>query len=258
MTYTIKILHYGTQRVRGPQVFFQSNWTTWFVFYYFVFLIRGAGVTAIVDCGTEAFAPVNELLRLSLGEEGIAQPVCGERSVMMLLENEGVRPEDVDIVALTHFHWDHIGNVALFPNAKFLISAEGWKCHQELLAHYPQMVSDPIFPTQAIDFLVAHQDRLELLPDGSTPLPGVEIHYIGGHTADSAAFVIPTEEGRVVIPGDTIWTYANLDSDIPIGAAVNIRQCYDAMAWARTAGDLLLPAHDPQIVIRHPQGVGLR
>jgi glyoxylase-like metal-dependent hydrolase (beta-lactamase superfamily II) len=258
VSYTIKALHYATQQVRGPQVFFQSGWDEWIDFYYYVFLVRGEGITAIVDCGTSTFAPVNEMLRRDLGSRGLARPTQGEQAVTALLAQERVRPQDVDVVAITHFHWDHAGNVALFPNARFVVSAPGWKAHQDLRANAPAMVADPVFPEQALEFLAARAERVELTADGPISLPGVEIRHVGGHTADSAAFTIPTEEGRVVIPGDTVWTYANLERDVPVGAAVDIRQCYEAMAWARTAGELVLPTHDPAILRRHPAGVGLR
>lgn len=258
MTYTIKALHYATQQVRGPQAFFQAGWDERIDFYYYVFLVRGEGATAVVDCGTSTFAPVNELLRRDLGEQGTARPARGEQAVTALLAEERVAPQDVDVVAITHFHWDHVGNVTLFPNARFLVSAQGWKAHQDLRAHVPAMVADPVFPDEALDYLTAHAERVDLTPDGPTLLPGVEIRHVGGHTADSAAFVIATEEGRVVIPGDTIWTYANLERDLPVGAAVDIRQCHEAMAWARSAGDIIMPTHDPAILRRHPAGIGLR
>ncbi|HEY3953122.1 MAG TPA: N-acyl homoserine lactonase family protein [Streptosporangiaceae bacterium] len=257
MSYTIKALHYATQQVPGPQAYFQTAWQERVEFYYYVFLVRGEGATAIVDCGTSTFAPVNEVLRRELGDQGTARPTRGEQAVTALLAEEGVVPQDVDVVAITHFHWDHVGNVALFPNARFLVSEQGWKTHQDLRANVPAMVADPVFPDQALDFLAAQAERVDLTPDGLTPLPGVEIRHVGGHTADSAAFTIPTGEGRVVIPGDTIWTYANLERNVPVGAAVSIRQCHEAMAWARSAGDIVLPTHDPAILGRYPAGVGL-
>ncbi len=258
MTYSIKALHYASQQVRGPQVFFQSGWDERIDFNYYVFLIRGEGVTAVVDCGTSTFAPVNEMLRADLGPDGVARPTAGEQAVAGLLEAEGVRTEDVDVVALTHFHWDHAGNVALFPHARFIVSERGWQRHQDLLAQRPQMVADPVFPAESLRFLETHPDRVEFTPDGPTLLPGVQIRHVGGHTADSAAFTVPTDEGLAVIPGDTIWTYENLDRDVPVGAAVDIGECYDAMAWARKAGDLVLPTHDPRILDKHPGGIGLR
>ncbi|MBO0801562.1 MAG: N-acyl homoserine lactonase family protein [Nocardiopsaceae bacterium] len=258
MSYTIKPLHYATQQVRGPQVFFQSGWDERVEFYYYVFLVRGEGLTAVVDCGTSTFAPVNELLLADLGTEGLARPTRGEQAVTALLAEEGVRPQDVDVVAITHFHWDHASNVELFPNARFVVSERGWKVHQELRRSVPGMVADPIFPARVTDFLAEQAERVDLTADGATPLPGVEIRHVGGHTADSAAFTIPTEEGRVVIPGDTIWTYANLERNVPVGAAVDIRQCFEAMEWARSAGDLVLPTHDPEILRKHPAGIGLR
>ena len=30
-------------------------------------------------------------------------------------------PEDIDIIVLTHLHFDHIGNNELFPNATFIV-----------------------------------------------------------------------------------------------------------------------------------------
>ena len=34
------------------------------------------------------------------------------------LEKSRVNPRDVHMILLTHKHWDHIGNLELFPNAK--------------------------------------------------------------------------------------------------------------------------------------------
>jgi len=38
------------------------------------------------------------------------------------LEKLEITPEDIDILVLTHSHWDHIGNNNLFPNAKIITS----------------------------------------------------------------------------------------------------------------------------------------
>jgi glyoxylase-like metal-dependent hydrolase (beta-lactamase superfamily II) len=107
-----------------------------------------------------------------------------------------------------------------------------------------------------LDWLASQHDRIEATSDGPTLLPGVDIRHVGGHTPDSAAFVVPTEDGTVIIPGDTIWTYANLARNHPVGAAASIEDCYRAMHWARHSADLILPSHDPLVLARHPDGVG--
>ena len=257
MSYVITPLRYGTQQVRGPQVFFQGHWDERIEFAFYVFLIQGEGRTAVVDCGIDDPSAINDLLAAGLGPDGLVRLREDRRGVAELLAAEGVALEDVDYVALTHFHSDHVGNVAMFPRARFLVSGEGWRRHQRLLSERPQMVPDPVFPTAAVSFLEdVLADRVDLLEDGATPLPGMSVRHVGGHTADSAAFTVPTEDGVVVIPGDTIWTYANLDGDVPVGAAVDVAECYAAMEWARTAGDLVLPTHDPLVQQRHPRGVG--
>ncbi len=257
MTYSIKPLLYARQQVPGPQVFFQADWQHQYEFAFYVFLIRGNGITALVDCGVDDPSLVNEVvLRTALGDSGVVRTAGHGRTVTNLLAAEGLRPEDIDVVAVTHFHWDHITNISLFPRARLVISKPGWEEYARLRHDVPDLVADPIFPGSVLDWLAAQHDRLEPTSDGSTLLPGVDIRHIGGHTPDSAAFVVPTDDGTVILPGDTIWTYANLDRNHPVGAATSIEQCYHAMAWARDTGDLILPSHDPLIVTRHPHGIG--
>ena len=44
-----------------------------------------------------------------------------EQTLKAQLAKHGVKPEDIDVVVNTHLHFDHCGNNALFPNAKFIV-----------------------------------------------------------------------------------------------------------------------------------------
>ena len=56
-------------------------------------------------------------------------------NLLPLLEDAGYPPRDIDIIASTHCHPDHIGgviegDVCAFPNAKYVMGKtefEGWK-----------------------------------------------------------------------------------------------------------------------------------
>ena len=55
--------------------------------------------------------------------KGVAHPT-------EILAKIGFAPEDVEIVILTHLHFDHAGNLDCFPNAAFHVQRreyEGWK-----------------------------------------------------------------------------------------------------------------------------------
>lgn len=49
-----------------------------------------------------------------------------ERSMVEQLAELGIKADDIDYVAVSHFHFDHIGQVADFPKAKLLIGKGDW------------------------------------------------------------------------------------------------------------------------------------
>ena len=41
-----------------------------------------------------------------------------KKELLQNLKELNLTPEDIDIILLTHTHWDHNGNIDLFPNAR--------------------------------------------------------------------------------------------------------------------------------------------
>jgi hypothetical protein len=58
-----------------------------------------------------------------------------------------------------------------------------------------------------------------------------------------------------VFPSDTVFYYENPETMHPIGLAVDIKQCWQAMERMRQLGGLLVPPHAPELLVRHPGGV---
>lgn len=248
MTWTVEVLHYATGEVPEAQVRFQAGFDEWATFHFHVFLLRDGEQNVLIDCGIDNLGPFNAMLRAGLGDRGLLRPAGAGTTVWSLLADRGLSPEDIDVVALTHLHIDHVANAPMFPRARFLMSAEGHRRHRALAERLPEMVPDPTFPAEAIAFLgEPGAGRLELVEDGPTALPGLSIRYVGGHTADCAAYVADTPAGPVVFPSDTVWTYRNLEQRHPPGSVVDVAQAYATLRWVAGLEAVVLPPHEPEL-----------
>lgn len=130
------------------------------------------------------------------------------------LESAGLRPEDIDLVVLSHLHFDHCGALVtpgrdgeltpLFPRARHVVQA------RELDAwHHPDPRSKPSYKPENVDVLQG-AGRL-LVVDGDTDVaPGVRVRVTGGHTLGHQAIYVRDQEQTVVFTGDFLFMRAFL------------------------------------------------
>lgn len=116
--------------------------------------------------------------------------VVEQRHVLLeSLEQAGFKHEDVDVVVLSHLHFDHAGGLLtpweqgqpprlLFPNATFLVSAACWE-----RARAPHPRDRASFIAELPDLLIA-SGRLELVDGAYSQVLGrsVRFHFSDGHT----------------------------------------------------------------------------
>ncbi len=219
-------------------------------------LLRDGDRVVLIDCGMDDPEPLNGFIRSAIGEHACINHVATGGLVSELLAGHGLTPADVDVVALTHLHADHAGNVAMFPHARIAIGRRGWERHLARRQSHPALVGAPAFPSGCLSALdvAAADGRLLLADDDESVVDGMTARTIGGHTDDSTAYVVDSTAGHLVVPGDTIWTWENLNRDSAVGSNIDLPACFDAMAWARGAGDGLLPSHDSELMERYPDG----
>ncbi|MBN7138887.1 MBL fold hydrolase [Lysobacter enzymogenes] len=140
-----------------------------------------AGKTVLFETGIGAF--FEPKLRERYG-------VVEERHVLIdSLAQAGFKPEDIDVVVLSHLHFDHAGGLLapwaegeparlLFPNAHYLVGRE----HYERARHpHPRDRASFIAELPA---LLEATGRLELVDGEHSQLLGdrVRFHYSHGHT----------------------------------------------------------------------------
>jgi glyoxylase-like metal-dependent hydrolase (beta-lactamase superfamily II) len=210
------------------------------------FAIRGGGHLALVDTGVDALESyLSPADRERLG---------ASRSTAELLAGRGIRPEDVDTLILTHLHFDHYLNAALFPRARVVVNRKEWEFAMSPANRRAMPRSG--FPREVFAWLAGEAwDRLELVEGEAEIVPGIRVIETGGHSPGHQIVVVETAAGPVVIPGDEIYLYENLERDIPIGYYHDFDRVSRAMDLIRSLGRHVLPAHDADVARRHPSGV---
>lgn len=169
----------------------------------------------------------------------------------------GIAPEHVADIVITHFHYDHIGNLPAFPNARLWVQA------RELEYWRDGPGSDPSareFVEQGeLDELQTAVDagRVILIDGDAEPMPGVQLHRVGGHTPGQQIVRIEAEERPVVIASDACHFDEEIVRDHPHRLVTDVGEMlagYELLRSFEAAGALVLSGHDPGIP-RHLQSL---
>jgi glyoxylase-like metal-dependent hydrolase (beta-lactamase superfamily II) len=159
------------------------------------FLVRAPGRTILVDTG---IGPRGTAVADLLHPEGGA--------LLDELERAGARAEEVDLVVLTHMHFDHIGwNVSgpnddprpTFSNARYVLQASEWDA-------YASGDDDPQGgPARARQVRwLREADILDLVDGQHEIASGTRVLATPGHTAGSQSVVVTVGDEHIVIAGD--------------------------------------------------------
>jgi len=156
------------------------------------YLIRSDGRTILVDTG--------------LGPKPADAPDCPWGQLMHDFQTKGVRPEEVDMVVMTHLHRDHVGwnllaqadrFVPTFPNARYWMSAKDWEaCHEPEVqpARFPNAPSC-VWPLAELGLVELMHGEHSITGDlTAVPTPG--------HTPGHMSILITSGGERALVLGD--------------------------------------------------------
>ncbi len=211
---------------------------------YFVWLLRGPGGREIlVDTGFDAAMAAKR-------GRTILRPVAD------CLAAVGSSAAAIRDVVVTHLHYDHAGNLPLFPNATFHVQdremafATGrHMCAACLRA--PFEVEDVIALLRAV-----YADRVVFHDGEGEVAPGVTLHRVGGHSDGLQMVRVATARGPLVLASDAAHYYANLERQNPFPILLDLGAMVQGWRRARAlaGGDesLVIPGHDPLVRTRFP------
>jgi len=210
------------------------------------FLLQGGGARILVDTGIDT--ALDEHTSPAQRERFDFAP---HRTTRELLAEAGLEPGDIDVLILTHLHFDHYLNAPLFERARIVLNRREY-LHVLEPEHRPVLPRSS-YPRDVFAWLVDQAwDRLELVDGDVEVLPGLSVSWTGGHTPGHQIVLADTTDGLVVIPGDEVYLYDHVENLIPIGNHYDLLRHVAALRRIRELGAIVLPAHDVKVRERHP------
>lgn len=172
------------------------------------------------------------------------------------LHDLGIDPAAVPRVVITHLHYDHAGNLALFPNAEFVLARREFDFWTgDPIARRPLFAqhTDPA----AIALLCrANTDGRVRLFDDTLDLDGnIRLLRLGGHTPGQTVVSVQGGEQPVLLASDAVHFHEELAKDRPPRVLSNLGEYYcgfDTLVDLSTRGYRVVPGHDPAISAQYP------
>lgn len=242
--YTLRTIKVGECRVRD-YITFQDVGTEiekTSTYYLYIWVIEGGPKPIVIETGPKYPEEFGKSTAKYI-PGGIKQ-LPSERTIEALKRN-GIDPADVSHVIVTHLHADHYDYFDAFVNAKFVVNEREYKDMTE--------GRDRIAPDvrKALD---ARPGALTLIGDNEEIVPGIRGIRLGCHTPGSQGILVRTWMGPVLLTGDVVYKYENIEKNRPTRSP-DPQVCLDAMEKIRSLADIVVPAHDPLTLDRWPGGV---
>jgi N-acyl homoserine lactone hydrolase len=218
------------------------------------FLVEGSGKKILIDTGMSSTEIAHKY-----HHPGSYQPQG--YAIQDQLAKLGISPEEIDLVILTHLHWDHVYYMAKFVNARFFVQRIEYEFATDPIPLYfksyefPILGLDPQF--KGIEF--------ELLDGETVIIDGISVYPTPGHSIGHQAVIVNTEVGEYHCVGDALFIYDNLNEIPEIHYTISPPARYENItaSWLsieqikKRAADIsfILPTHEPLMDEKFKQGI---
>lgn len=238
--YTIYAIEYARRETNSTELFYGDYHNTPIKMSYFVWAVTNGTHTIVVDLG------FTEEVGTRRGRQFVRCPSQGLAAL-------GIDCASVEHVIVSHFHYDHVGNYALFPHATFYVQDE------EMRFYTGRYVCQGAFrhSVEVEDILAMvrynYDGRLCFIDGEREILPGIAVYKVGGHTAGMQIVTVQTAGGRAVLASDASHYYHNIEKNVPFMVHHDLPGMYYGFQRIRELAEqpeLIIPGHDPLVLER--------
>ncbi|MDH4618128.1 MBL fold metallo-hydrolase [Brevibacillus sp. AY1] len=136
-----------------------------------------------------------------------------ESHVVASLASKGLTPDDIDIVIMTHMHYDHSNGlvtwkdetlVSTFPNAVIYVQEQEWAEMRE-----PNIRSRNTYWEENWRPI---EGQVQTYGESHELLPGISLHHTGGHSQGHAIVRMESEGQLILHLADIMPTHAHQNS----------------------------------------------
>jgi N-acyl homoserine lactone hydrolase len=156
----------------------------------------------------------------------------------------GMKPEDIGAVFLSHFHFDHVANVGMFPNAKIYL-------HEKEIAHIHACrngnVHDPAVPHELF-LALESSDNLRVLRGPRGRVDTWEWVLTPGHTPGLCSMLLTIGGKKWVLASDAVKNSYELETET-VTMTLDPKASKQSIVWIKNTADVVIPGHDEQLIL---------
>jgi glyoxylase-like metal-dependent hydrolase (beta-lactamase superfamily II) len=161
----------------------------------------------------------------------------GRRTFLLdALAQRGLTPADVDLVVLTHAHWDHVQNLDVFEHAPIYLHPDERK--------YAQRPHRNDWATPQWTGAIIERQQVREIAEGGELLPGIGVVDMPGHSPGSIGITVATEAGLAVVTGDALHYAYVLQTGINPLVFWSAEQAKRSIERVAAMADVVYPGHD--------------
>ncbi len=212
------------------------------------YLVRTADAVILFDTGVSPRA-VPGLLRTDAMARFTEADLLVHR-----LDALGLQPHDVDLVVISHLHYDHAGGAEMFAKSELVVQRDEYAA-----GHYPPPFFASFYYRKNFD-LPGY--RWRLLDGDAELVPGLTVLRSDGHTPGHQSLLVELPQtGPVILSGDACYWLEHVEAERVPGVVWNPAAALQSIKRLKTLARLvrgrIFPAHDPafwRTVTQSPDG----